>query len=207
MMKNPMFTFIIMVILTFVFSLEVWAQHGFESGYIVTIQHDTIKGTIKDRSASGMEDIYRKIRFYGPDGRHKKYGPEKIRAYAKGHQLFVSMWYATYQQNLIQRHYSVLGKGKQLFFRVIHSGYLSYYHQEYIDGEFDDIDFIPFYKRQDEATLVRVTQGILGLKKKRLAEFFKDCPELLEKIENKELRDPIEIAIFYNQWYEKNRFF
>lgn len=196
-----------MVILTFVLCKELWGQHGFESGYIVTLQHDTIKGTVKDRSSSGIRNSYRKIRFYGPDGRRKKYGPETIRAYAKGNQLFVSMWYESYQQNLIQRHYSVLGKGSQRFFRVIHSGYLSYYHLEYIDGEFDDIDFIPFYKRQDEPTMVRVTQGILGLKKKRLAEFFQDCPELLQKIKNKELRDPIEIAVFYNQWYEENRFF
>jgi hypothetical protein len=206
-MKKSGFIFLLFGILTFLFSVELPAQHGFESGYIVTLQHDTIKGTVKDRSTSGMENLYRKIKFYGPKGRRKKFGPDQIRAYAKGNQLFVSMWYETYQEKMVQRHFSTLGKGNQFFFRVIHSGYLSYYHLEYIDGEFDDIDFIPFYKRMDEPAMVRVTQGILGLKKKRLAEFFQDCPELLQKIENKELKDPIDIAIFYNQWYEENRFF
>ena len=206
-MKNTILTFLLLVILNFIFCPEIMAQHGFESGYIVTLQHDTIKGTIKDRNATGMENLYRKIRFYGPDGRRKKFGPDEIRAYARGSQVFVSMWYETYNQSMVQRYNSILGKGVQRFFRVVHSGYLSYYHLEYLDGEFDDIDFIPLFKRMDEPAMVRVTQGIFGLKKKRLAEFFYDCPELLEKIENKALRDPIEIAIFYNRWYEDNRFF
>lgn len=197
----------ILALLPFLLIQELQAQHGFESGYIVTLQHDTIKGTIKDRSTSGMENLYRKIIFYGPDGRRKKFGPDQIRAYAKGNQVFVSMWYETYRQNMIQRYYSVLGKGVQRFFKVVHSGYLGFYHLEYLDGEFDDIDFVPLFKRMDEPAMARVTQGILGLKKKRLAEFFYDCPELLEKIENKELRDPVNIVIFYNQWYEDNRFF
>ena len=50
----------------------------------------------------------------------------------------------------------------------------------------------------DEPSFVRVTQGILGLKKKRLTEYFRDCPELIYKIENGELKDPVEIANFYN---------
>jgi hypothetical protein len=49
---------------------------------------------------------------------------------------------------------------------------------------------------------VRVTQGVLGLKKKILERCFEDCPELMEKIHNKELCLPAEIARFYNDWLE-----
>ena len=60
------------------------------------------------------------------------------------------------------------------------------------------MNYIDYFKRKDDDYMVRVTQGIFGLKKKRLAEYFKDCPELVQKIEFKELKRPFEIAQFYN---------
>ena len=45
--------------------------------------------------------------------------------------------------------------------------------------------------------MVRVTQGILGLKRKRLVEYFWDCPTLVQAIEKKKLNKIDEVYDFY----------
>ena len=42
-----------------------------------------------------------------------------------------------------------------------------------------------------------VTQGVLGLKRKRLIEYFGDCPELITAIEAKELKEILDVYYFY----------
>jgi len=96
--------------------------------------------------------------------------------------------------------YKYSGFRKKCFLKVIVKGYLTYYKWEFKEQESDYIWSKSLYKRKDEHSLVRVTQGILGLKKKSLAVYFQDCPELVYKIENGELKDPVEIAKFYNKW-------
>jgi hypothetical protein len=53
--------------------------------------------------------------------------------------------------------------------------------------------------------LVRVTQGIFGLKKKLLSRYFADFPDLVVKIEKGELKSPIEIAEYYNSYVGNQR--
>ncbi|MFT6371089.1 MAG: hypothetical protein ACJAWH_002174 [Maribacter sp.] len=50
--------------------------------------------------------------------------------------------------------------------------------------------------------MVRETQGIFGVKRKRLSHFFTDCLPLAAKIQNKELKYVFEIVDFYNEWKE-----
>ena len=45
--------------------------------------------------------------------------------------------------------------------------------------------------------MVRVTQGILGLKRNRLVEYFWDCPDLVMAIEKKKLKEINEVYNFY----------
>ncbi len=45
--------------------------------------------------------------------------------------------------------------------------------------------------------MVRVTQGIMGLKQKRLVEYFNDCPALVKAINNKTLNTAPEVYNFY----------
>lgn len=44
---------------------------------------------------------------------------------------------------------------------------------------------------------VRVTQGVLGLKKKKLMDYFWDCPELVQALEKKELKEIHEVINVY----------
>jgi hypothetical protein len=46
--------------------------------------------------------------------------------------------------------------------------------------------------------MVRITQGILGLKRNRLMEYFQDCWDLVEAIREKQLNEIYEVYDFYN---------
>ncbi|NOQ92748.1 MAG: hypothetical protein GQ552_08555 [Flavobacteriaceae bacterium] len=99
-----------------------------------------------------------------------------------------------------EKYTSIPNRGEKEFLKVIEKGYLTYYQREFEYSDSDYIDQISLFKRTDENFLVRVTQGVFGLRKKSLIAYFSDCPELVNKIENNQLKTPIEIARFYNLW-------
>ena len=130
----------------------------------------------------------------------KKYGPGGITAYKRGDNHFESLWLQESTYPFQGKYLSNPNYGNKEFVKVIVKGYLSYYHWEFEDSESDYIDFIDLFKREDEDSFARVSQGIFGLKKKYLAKYFQDYPDLASKIENGELKDPVEIVKLYNLW-------
>ena len=64
---------------------------------------------------------------------------------------------------------------------------LIHYEQEFMFDDNDFIDSYPLFYKPNSRQMVRVTQGILGLKKKRLAEYFRDCPSLIQSINTGEI--------------------
>ena len=81
---------------------------------------------------------------------------------------------------------------------------LTYFHWEYVDSESNYLDYTPLFYREGSDEMVRVTQGIRGLKRKRLIEYFWDCPELVQAIEKKELNEIHEVYNFYLEHCVKN---
>jgi hypothetical protein len=66
-----------------------------------------------------------------------------------------------------------------------------------VDDESSYLDYIPLFYREGSDEMVRVTQGVLGLKRNRLMEYFQDCPELVRAIDNRELNEIDEVYYFY----------
>ncbi|MCK4562753.1 MAG: hypothetical protein KAT78_07590, partial [Flavobacteriaceae bacterium] len=99
-----------------------------------------------------------------------------------------------------EKYTSVSNRREKEFLKVIEKGYLTYYQREFEDSESDYIDYIDLFKRENENFLIRVTQGVFGLRKKSLIAYFSDCTALVNKIKNNELKTPIKIARFYNSW-------
>ncbi|MDX2444558.1 MAG: hypothetical protein QNK30_12230 [Bacteroidales bacterium] len=197
--------FITFLVLSFVLITchpEVYGQKGYESGYIITNNSDTISGIIKDRKPPPFGKIYKKIYFKAEKSRKKKYGPHQIKGYRQGNRFYKSMWLNVSYDFFKQKYTSSPNVGEQQFLKLIVQGYLSFYQLEFEDQESDYVDAVDLYKRSDENSLVRVTQGIFGIKKKKLAAYFQDCPELVRKIEAGEMKDPVEIAYYYNHWKE-----
>lgn len=198
-----LFTFLVLSSVLVIFNTEVSGQKGYESGYIITNSGDTISGIVKDRKPPPFGKIYKKIYFKAERSRKKKYGPHQIKGYKQGNRFFESMWLNVSYDFFKEKYTSSPNVGEQQFLKLIVQGYLSFYQLEFEDQESDYVDAVDLYKRSDEASLVRVTQGIFGLKKKKLATYFQDCPELVRKIETGEMKDPVEIAYFYNH-FKKN---
>ena len=179
-------------------------QKHYVEGFIVLNNQDTIYGLVKDRQPHPFARLYKKIKFKGKKG-GSKYSPKQIRSYRKGQNTFESMWISETGHFLNQNYTSVPNSGERQFLKVIEKGYLTYYQMEFEDGESDYIDTIDLFKKQDDHDLIRVTQGLFGLKRKSLIRFFSDCPPLAEKIERKEFKYPIEVANFYNTWKSAQR--
>ncbi len=180
------------------------AQSGYETGYIITNSGDTLYGELKDRKIGTFTTIYKKVRFKGNRKRLKKLSPSQIVQYKRGEDIYESVWLHTTSNFFKINYESIPGTGKKHFLKTIVKGNLTYYVWEQLDQESDIILEVPLFKRENENYLIRVTQGIFGLKKESLGKYFKDYPEVYRRIEAKQLKTPSEIALFYNNLVQNN---
>jgi len=198
--KAPLYSVLVLLILP----VSVFGQKDYHNGYIITNKNDTLNGRIKDRKPPPFGKLFKKVRFKHKNIIARKYGPEKLKGYKQGNDQYESLWIDVSNSFFRETYLSIPDSGEKRFLRVIVKGYLTYYKWEYEDDESDYIWSKPLFKREDEPSLIRVTQGVFGLKKKNLAKYFRDCPTLVDKIENGELKDPLEIANYYNDWKVEN---
>jgi hypothetical protein len=186
-----------------VYSKPVTASPMFQPGYIITNQNDTLHGSIKDRKIDMFEKLYKKIRFKTKGPFARRYGPAQIKGYRVGDSVFESMWLHTSREFFREEYTSQPGLGQRQFLKLVYQGeHLSYYHLEHIDHDSGTVDYIPLFKKSHDTRLIRVSQGIMGLRKKALAEYFSDCPGLAGRITRGELKNSLEIVDNYNQYMQ-----
>jgi hypothetical protein len=192
-----MFFRILLLILFSLSSISLSGQKHFEGGYIVSLKNDTLYGEIKDRKPGIFPKIYKQIRFK-EEGLHfrRKYNPDQIVAYRAGERVYESIGIES-GVDLLNSRYLITPNLRKNFFRIIQKGELSYYHWEYVDNESNIIDYIPLFHKEGRVEMVRVTQGVFGLKKKLLSEYLSDCPELVHNIERNEVRTAEDVLELY----------
>ena len=178
-------------------SLFAQKKSAFKEGYVLPLNGDTLRGLVMDRDESAFGGLLTKVKFRSDKGRRRKYKPSDLLGYHRGADSFVSLWINTETKYFAQHYSSVVGLGEQYFVKVIYHGSLDLYHWEYTDEDNNTIDFLPLIRKANSAELVRVTQGILGLKRKRLAEYFADCPNLASAIKSKTLHSSAELIDYY----------
>lgn len=178
----------------------VCGQSKYEQGFVVTNQNDTIYGSFRDRSPEPFGKIFKKVRKNGFWFFGKRYGPKDIQSYQIGSRIYESLWYDSYSNFLNVNYRSVPNYGQKVFMRLEVDGKVKLYWDEFRDPDSGYELEIPFFKKANSGEMVRVTQGVFGLKRKQLEVFFEDCPELVQKIRSRELTSPFEIAKFYNKW-------
>jgi hypothetical protein len=179
------------------FSFQTINAQGFERGYIVLNTNDTLYGYIKDRNDGAL---FKKIRFKEARGKVKRYTAEDLLSYTAGLYTYESLWYAAENQFFKFEYYSSPGYGRKVFLKVLAKGRLSCYAKEFIHDDNDFLDQFELFLRDSDNTMVRATQGIFGLKKKRLTEYFSDCPGVVEKINNRSITKPLDVVAYYNQY-------
>ena len=164
-------------------TMAISAQNNYQEGYVVTNQNDTLYGSVSDRRDGPFGGIHEKIRLKGK-GLRKRFSPKRIKAYKIGNTTFRSMYLF----------------GEMNFLKVVSEGYVNHYVFELQEQGEQLILDIDYFQKGELGPLIRVTQGVFGLKKKRLTAFFNDCPPLVQKIRNKEFKYAFEVADFYNDW-------
>jgi len=179
--------------------IQVHAQKkGYSQGYIINLEGETVEGWVKDRSSGSFFELYKRIRFKEDGTRGKrKYSPDEILGYGKDTQHFESV--PLYEETAFFKfRYYIHEDNPRVFLKVVTmNDDLSYFHWEYVDSDSNYLEYTPLFYRSGSNEMVRVTQGVLGLKRKRLIEYFWDCPTLVQAIERKELNEIDEVYNFY----------
>ncbi|MCO5723929.1 hypothetical protein [Robiginitalea marina] len=169
--------------------LPLMAQKkGYLPGYVITLERDTVPGWVKDRSPEPFAALFTRIRFR-PEGKtlRRKYRPKDILGYCTGDFVFESFPLRE-ETDFFTFRYALDDTAEAIFLRVVRrEGRLTWYEREFIHDDNSYVDSYPLFHREGSREMVRVTQGILGLKKKRLSEYFRECPGLSEALEKKEL--------------------
>lgn len=196
-LKNLLYTSLT-VIITFSFFQTVEAKkNGYFEGFIITNSDDTLYGMIKDRSPEPFVDLKSRISFKQKGKWRKKYEPGEIKAYSYNGILFESVAVRE-ESRFLNFRYILDESAPKRFLKVISKDmYLIYYHWEYVHDDNFYLDFIPLFYKPGTSEMCRVRQGILGLKRKKLSEYFKDCKALCSAIENKEINDIRELYEYY----------
>ena len=168
-------------------------KKGYAQGYIVTLEGDTVKGAVKDRSGEPFENLYSKIRFKKNGRLKKKFRPDQIRGYgyAKSHFEAVQVEELS---SFFRFEYRSNSRAEPVFLKVVRrSPNLVLYEWEYVQDDSSYLESFPLFFRTDTEVWVRATQGIFGLKRKKLTPFFKDCPKLVQGLSDKSLNNVYEI--------------
>jgi hypothetical protein len=189
-------------ILFILFAFTIIPSHAqkkrYAQGYIINLEGDIVEGWVKDRSSGTFLDLYTRIRFK-PDNSllKRKFSPDEILGYGINNQHFESV--PLYEETAFFKfRYYVNVDYDRVFLKVISmNADLTYFHWEYVDSDSNYLDHTPLFYREGSDEMVRVTQGIRGLKRKRLIEYFWDCPALVKAVEKKELNEIEEVYSFY----------
>lgn len=196
-MKIKILLFVLGLLL--LFNYPAYSQKEFLPGYVVLNNGDTLYGTLQDRDIRKGK-LYKKIRIKVNQKKLKKYNAYDIKAYNIEGVSFESKWFYDESEFFKFKYHCQYGMGEKLFLRVLEKGNLSLYMIEYVESDNNYFDGFELFFRQGDNYYQRATQGILGLKKKRLKEYFIDCPNLVEKIIGEEIKQPLQVLDFYNNY-------
>lgn len=184
------------------FLLSAYSGHSqnqeYFPGYVVKNNGDTLFGQLADRSFGSYQTLYSRIRFIEEGSRkRKKFSADQIQAYKIADRYFES--FPLWEDAAFLRFKYYLDRPvPNVFLKVIKkSKFLYHYEQEYVHDDNFYLDSFPLFYKPGSNQMVRVTQGILGLKFKNLKEYFYDCPSLVDKLEKKHLREIDEVYNFY----------
>ena len=197
-MQKHIIRYILFILFAFTIIPAQAQKKGYSPGYIINLEGETVEGWVKDRSSGTFIDLYKRIRFK-PDKSllKRKFSPDEILGYVINNQHFESV--PLYEETAFFKfRYYVHEDYDRVFLKVVSmNADLTYFHWEYVDSESNYLDYTPLFYREGSDQMVRVTQGIRGLKRKRLIEYFWYCPALAKAIEKKELNEIDEVYNFY----------
>lgn len=178
------------------------AQDNQQLDYIVLYSADTLYGNVKYIDEEGVhQKFYKKIRLTTIDGKRKKYKRKDVSAFRMDNVNYKSFWLNQSSQKitLVNPKYNIDNKdGQQHFLRIVSQGKLSHYELEWFEQGNATLWSMALLKKKEDPFFIRADQGLLGLKKKVLLNYFFNCPKLKEGINLKQLNNVWQVVNFYN---------
>ena len=179
------------------------AQPGNTSDYLALNSGDTLFGTVKHVDQRGMSPkFYKKIRLTDSRSKRKKYKRNDVSAFRVNNTSYEGFWLYQSSQLIVflNPKYDIDSQnGERYFLRVISKGQLSHYLLEWWDQEGSSLSWMDLLKKEEDQYFLRATQGIFGLKRKALANYFFNCPDLKDQIEQKRIKEVWQVVDFYNR--------
>lgn len=188
-------------LLLFISSIALGQRRVYLPGYVVLADGDTLVGHVTDRkeTLTGTE-LLEKVRFR-PDngGRKRRYRPQQLRSYQAGERTYESFSIQPRGISLLGSSYELSDDGEWVFLRVISRGRLNHYQWEWTEQDDAGVESMDLFRKENEPVLIRATQGIFGLKRKILINYFTACPLLQKAIEQRTLQRATEVVDYYNR--------
>jgi hypothetical protein len=178
------------------------AQTSNTLDYLVLNIGDTLYGNVKHIDQRGLNPkYYKKIRLTDTYGKQKKYKRKVVSAFRVNNTSYEGFWLNQSSQKIIflNPKYDINPqKGEKYFLRVVSKGKLSHYELEWWDQEESTLLRMDLLKKEEDQFFIRATQGLLGLKRKVLVNYFPNCPDLKEQIKQRQLKEVWQVVDFYN---------
>lgn len=202
-MKIPYYFLCACIVLAlFTTQNSLFAQEGKPLDYIVLYTKDTLYGTVAHIDEKGIHRVfYKKIRITLLNGKRKRYNRKKVLAFRINDSCYESFWLSQSSQKimLVNPMYDIDSKnGEQYFLRLVTKGALSHYELEWLNQGSATLWSMSLLRKENDWSFIRADQGLLGLKRKILLNYFFDCPILQEEIKNRQLTKVSQVVDFYN---------
>lgn len=172
--------------------------------YLVLNNGDTLYGRVKHVNQKGVNNkYYKKIRLTNTNGNQKKYNRTDVSAFRVNIINYEGFWLNQSSEKIVFNNprYDINSqKGEKYFLRVISKGKLSHYHLEWWEQGESGLMWMDLLKKEEDSFFIRATQGLFGLKKKVLINYFQNCPKLKEQIEQKQLKNIEQVVTFYKNY-------
>ena len=171
--------------------------------FVILHSGDTLYGTVRYINDGAVSPkLYKKIRWKDARGRGKKISRKNIRAFRVQGDVFESFYLRQYSRKitLVNPRYDISPqKGQHHFLKLVEKGRLSHYQLEWIEQGESALSAMDLFKKESDTFFIRATQGLLGLKRQVLTNYFADCPALATQIGDKQINNLQEIVDFYNK--------
>lgn len=196
---------IVLIILGLSIAMQmlVFAQKNKRPDYVVLTSGDTLYGKVEymDEDAIPLK-FHKKIRILSNDGRLKRLDRKEVAAFQTNNMAYESFFLHQSSQKvmLVNPTFAIdLQNGKQEFLKVVRKGKLSHYELEWIEQGTSAVSAMTLFKKEKDSFFIRADQGVFGLKKNVLQEYFTDCPSLRKAILDYQVKDVFEVMDYYNQ--------
>lgn len=192
------------ILVLLVIRIPLIAQKSNSTDYLVLISGDTLYGEVKHINRNGFNpEYYKKIRLRNNEGKRKKYRREAVLAFRVNSESYEAFWLSQSTQGIVflNPRYDINSRnGERYFLKVVSKGNLSHFELEWTEQGDSAISSMDLLKKEEDPFFIRATQGIFGLKRKVLLDYFLNCPDLIEQIERKQLNEVRQIVRYYNSY-------